>query len=157
MRKILKIILHCSDSPDEQDIGFDEIDSWHKARGFEYRENGQSIHCGYHYIVRRDGTIERGRPEYAVGAHCHGHNEDSIGIVWVGRDEMTDLQKRHLVTLCDYMLCFHALDESALFQHCDFNNKKTCPRFLSEKTFRSIEEFRSIVRDSRLFNKPYGG
>lgn len=35
---------------------------------------------GYHYVVRQDGTIERGRPLPVVGAHAQGHNYDTIGI-----------------------------------------------------------------------------
>ena len=32
---------------------------------------------GYHKIIRRDGTLENGRPEFWVGAHTYGLNEKS--------------------------------------------------------------------------------
>lgn len=77
MRKIRKIILHCSYTPPSMDIGADEIRTWH------VRDNGWKD-IGYHWVIRRDGIVDPGRPETAVGAHCAGHNADSIGICLVG-------------------------------------------------------------------------
>ena len=53
-----------------------EIDRWHRQRGF----NG----IGYHYVVGLDGSVSKGRDEALVGAHCKGHNSDSIGVAYVG-------------------------------------------------------------------------
>lgn len=39
---------------------------------------------GYHYLVRKDGTIYRGRPEDTVGAHAYGANSHSIGVCFEG-------------------------------------------------------------------------
>ena len=39
---------------------------------------------GYHFVIRRDGTIESGRPLERTGAHVKGHNKDSIGICMEG-------------------------------------------------------------------------
>lgn len=63
------------------DIGREEIDRWHERRGFK-SESG--IHCGYHRIIRRDGSVEWGRPFKEIGAHCQGRNLYSIGICMVG-------------------------------------------------------------------------
>ncbi len=49
-----------------------QIDSWHKANGWSG--------IGYHYFIRKDGTIYRGRPEWATGAHASGCNHESIGV-----------------------------------------------------------------------------
>ena len=78
MRKETKyIIIHCSATRPSQDIGFEEIDRWHRARGW--------LSCGYHKIIRRkNGTIQQGRPDEEVGAHCRGRNHDSISIVMIG-------------------------------------------------------------------------
>ncbi|MDD6565001.1 MAG: N-acetylmuramoyl-L-alanine amidase [Clostridiales bacterium] len=66
-----------------------QVDSWHKANGW--------TGIGYHYFVRKDGTIYRGRPEWATGAHAQGKNHESIGICAEGNyDEeyiMPDAQK----------------------------------------------------------------
>lgn len=88
-RVIKKIVVHCSASDDSLDIGVREIDGWHKLRGFL---SPSGIHCGYHWVVRRSGKIEQGRPESEIGAHVAGHNSDSIGIVWVGIKQPTPEQ-----------------------------------------------------------------
>lgn len=76
MRKITEIIIHCSATPPNLDIGVAEIDKWHKERGWSG--------CGYHAVIRRDGTIEKGRPLERPGAHARGHNSNSIGICLIG-------------------------------------------------------------------------
>ena len=54
MRKINLIVIHCSDTYARMDIGVNEIRQWHLQRGFN--------DIGYHYVIRRDGAIEQGRP-----------------------------------------------------------------------------------------------
>lgn len=70
------LVVHCSATGGAQNIGVREITQWHIQRGFDT--------LGYHYVIRRDGTVETGRPESAVGAHANGHNAKSIGICLVG-------------------------------------------------------------------------
>lgn len=76
MRKIDEIIVHCSATQESSDIGVYEITNWHKQRGY----NG----CGYHFVIRRDGTLETGRDIKKSGAHAKGHNSHSIGVCLVG-------------------------------------------------------------------------
>lgn len=76
IRRISKIIVHCSATPPSHDIGREEIDEWHRARGFDG--------IGYHNIGRRNGAVEFGRSPDVPGAHVRGHNADSIGICLVG-------------------------------------------------------------------------
>ena len=71
-----RIVIHCSATPPTLDIGRVEIDQWHKARGW--------AGIGYHFIVRRDGTLEYGREVTKVGAHARGYNKRSIGICLIG-------------------------------------------------------------------------
>jgi N-acetylmuramoyl-L-alanine amidase len=79
-RKVRKasnyIVVHAADTYARMDIGLDEIDVWHRDRGFNS--------CGYHYIIRRDGTVETGREMNTYGAHVKGFNHNSIGICMVG-------------------------------------------------------------------------
>lgn len=106
MRTIDKIIIHCSATPEDMDIGRDEIDRWHRERGW--------LGIGYHYVVRRDGTVEEGRPENQVGAHVYGHNKNSIGICMIGgidaddhdkaEDNYTDAQWEALTPLVENLL-----------------------------------------------------
>ena len=77
LEKINEIILHCSATPAKMDVGVKEIKDWH------VRGNGW-VDIGYHFVIRRDGTVEEGRPLHAVGAHCSNHNKYTIGICLVG-------------------------------------------------------------------------
>lgn len=77
MRSIDTIVVHCSDTHPGMDIGVDEIRKWHT-------EERQWTDIGYHFVIRRDGTIEDGRPVERPGAHAKGYNSNSIGICWVG-------------------------------------------------------------------------
>lgn len=70
------IFVHCSATRPEQDVGVREIRQWHKQLGW--------LDVGYHFIIKRDGTVEEGRPIEAVGSHVKGWNEKSIGICLVG-------------------------------------------------------------------------
>lgn len=70
------IVIHCSATGPTSDIGADEIDQWHKAKGWSG--------IGYHAVIRRDGEIEFGRHFDEVGAHVQGQNARSVGICMVG-------------------------------------------------------------------------
>jgi N-acetylmuramoyl-L-alanine amidase len=70
------IVIHSSATPPHLDVGRDEIREWHMERGF--------VDVGYHWIIRRNATIEAGRPPWANGAHCRGVNQWSLGICLVG-------------------------------------------------------------------------
>ena len=70
------MVVHCSATRPTQDVGVREITQWHVQRGFDT--------VGYHYVIRRNGEMETGRPEKAIGAHAKGHNAKSIGVCLVG-------------------------------------------------------------------------
>jgi LysM repeat protein len=70
------LVVHCSASTPTMDIGKVEIDRWHRAQGW--------LMIGYHFVIRRDGKVETGRPELAIGSHVAGYNSNSIGICLVG-------------------------------------------------------------------------
>jgi hypothetical protein len=70
------IVVHCSATPPDRDIGVKEITGWHLARGF--------LSIGYHWVIRRDGTLETGRREDLIGAHAQQVNRESLGICLVG-------------------------------------------------------------------------
>lgn len=71
-----KIVVHCSATREDKDFGVRDIRLWHKAKGW--------LDVGYHYVIKRDGTIEEGRPDDVIGAGAEGHNTDSIHICLVG-------------------------------------------------------------------------
>lgn len=70
------IAIHCSATPANRDIGVEEITKMHRSRGF--------VSVGYHFIIRRDGTIEQGRPVDTVGAHVKNYNSTSVGVCLIG-------------------------------------------------------------------------
>ena len=142
MRKINKIILHCSATPEGKDFRAKDIDLWHRKRGFK------SI--GYHYVVDLDGTIEKGRPENEIGSHCLNHNSNSIGICYIGgcdanmkaKDTRTEAQKSALIDLVyDIMQQYH-LTLNQVYCHNQFSNKQ-CPSF-------NINTFKKEFRESGL-------
>lgn len=77
VKNIIFIAVHCSATPPSMpNIGAVEIDKMHRQRSFAC--------IGYHYVIKRDGTIERGRPINTIGAHIEGYNSVSLGICLVG-------------------------------------------------------------------------
>lgn len=126
MRQINKIIIHCTATPAGRNVTVADVTRWHKARGFRT--------IGYHYLIRLDGTIEPGRPESEIGAHCLGHNADSIGICYVGgldkrgkpSDTRTDAQKAAFLRLLGGLIARYP--EASVHGHNEFANK-ACPCF----------------------------
>lgn len=76
IREVTHIIIHCSATTADQDLTAEDIDSMHRERGFKK--------IGYHWVVRRDGVLERGRDENEAGAHVVGWNTKSIGVCLIG-------------------------------------------------------------------------
>jgi N-acetylmuramoyl-L-alanine amidase len=138
MRKIKRIVIHCTDSDDSLDIGYEEINDWHKRRGWL---SPSGVSCGYHYIVRRDGTTEVGRPLEETGAHVRGFNGDSIGIVWVGRKDPDDDQFRALKQIVRALMYKYEVDIDKIQGHYELDSNKTCPnldmvKFRAELLFK---------------------
>lgn len=76
MKPVSLLVVHCSATPAARDIGVAQLRAMHLARGFR--------DVGYHYIIRRDGRVEKGRPDNVMGAHVEGHNDGSLGICLIG-------------------------------------------------------------------------
>ena len=130
MRAITQLIIHCADTPAIMDIGAEEINDWHIARGWSA--------IGYHFVVRRDGTIEKGRDLdndgdvlEEVGAHAAGHNAHSLGVCMVGGKggfNFTARQMRSLDFIIDDMV--QRFPDIEVLGHCDLANvDKECPQF----------------------------
>jgi N-acetylmuramoyl-L-alanine amidase len=98
MRPVKYIVIHCTASPDAMDVGVKEITAWHKQRKDSRGRHWRTI--GYHWVIRRNGSVEAGRPENEIGAHCSGVNRESIGVVLVGIKNFTKEQMVGLRQLC---------------------------------------------------------
>lgn len=136
MRSIKEIIVHCSATPEGKDYTVDQIRQWHLQRGFN--------DIGYHYVVYRDGSVHKGRPEEKVGAHCLGHNSISIGICYIGgvakdgktpKDTRTDAQKKSLLELLKTLKSKYP--SAKIYPHYKFANK-ACPSFNAEEEYKNI-------------------
>ena len=143
MREIDKIIIHCTATPDYNptDVAFDrysitDIERWHKAKGWDS--------CGYHYVIKRSGKIQRGRPDDTIGAHCKGHNSSSIGVCYIGSVTPTTMQVAALYLVCCEIMLNYSLSFSDIFSHNSFNLAKTCPGFNIDKLLNKFWEYRSI-------------
>lgn len=135
-RKIDKLIIHCSATPEGREVTIAEIDKWHRKRGFS------SI--GYHYVIYLDGTIHKGRYDYVAGAHCKSYNSNSIGICYVGglakdgktpKDTRTEAQKQSLIRLLKVLKAKYP--EATIHGHREFA-AKACPCFDAKYEYRNI-------------------
>lgn len=138
MRYYNDIIVHCSATREGKNIKAADIRRWHLHEGY--------TDIGYHYVIDLDGTIEPGRPLDEIGAHCKGHNKDSIGICYVGginkagfnADTRTPAQKRALARLI-WRLTTQALNAGfglpAVHGHHDYCPYKDCPCFDAHKEY----------------------
>ena len=127
MRKINENIVHCAATPEGKNFKAADIDRWHRER---------KMKCiGYHYVVDLDGTVEPGRPESEIGAHCLGHNQYSIGVCYVGglaadgktpKDTRTAAQKEALLALLKKLRAKYP--KASIHGHRDFA-AKACPSF----------------------------
>ena len=131
---ITEIIIHCAATPEGVNFDINDIRKWHVD------ERGWSD-VGYHYIILLDGTIQKGRPTNKQGAHCLGHNGNSIGVCYIGgvdkysksKDTRTDAQKVALKALV-FMIKDQFKTISSVHGHNEFS-KKACPSFDVSKEF----------------------
>lgn len=114
------IVVHCSDTPDEDNLNACDIHKMHISFGWEG--------IGYHKIILRSGEIESGRPEYWVGAHAFGINNISLGVCLIGQKKF---KKAQLNSLKKVILDWKYKFPSAIIKgHKDaILTSKTCPNF----------------------------
>lgn len=87
-RTIKNIVIHCSATQNGKPVSVEDLDSWHKARGFKRDPKlvkpGEPAHIGYHFVILLDGRVVSCRGLDEVGSHVAGHNAESVGICMVG-------------------------------------------------------------------------
>ena len=136
MREINKIIVHCSATREGENYEVAEIRKWHLARGFS--------DIGYHFYIDLYGEIHKGRDISKIGAHCKGHNRNSIGICYCGgveadgktpKDTRTTDQRRSLVAVLRTLKAMYP--NAVIHSHSDFANK-ACPSFNATLEYENI-------------------
>jgi hypothetical protein len=117
------IIVHCADTPPSMDIGAAEIREWHVEKGWD--------DIGYHFVIRRNGETEIGRPFDMQGAHVSGWNACSIGICLIGgRHGAVDYTRFQWDALKSLVFRLKLkFPKVSVMGHCDFGAGKTCPNF----------------------------
>lgn len=132
-RKIDKIFIHCSATPEGRDVKTETIKSWH------VKGNGWSD-IGYHFVIELDGAVNNGRPLHRSGAGVKGHNAHSIHVCYVGgmdkdknaKDTRTDAQRKAL----DQLVADLKMDypTATIHGHNEFA-AKACPSFDVQKEY----------------------
>ena len=137
-RTINEIIVHCTATREGKDITVEQIDKWHRQRGWKC--------IGYHFVVYLDGSVHVGRDVDEVGAHCLNHNKHSIGVCYVGgcakdgktpKDTRTDAQKKALLTLINQLK--QDYPQATVYGHREFVNK-ACPCFDAYKEYNKQKQ-----------------
>ena len=137
MRQINKIIVHCSATREGENYTVDTIRSWHvDGRGWS--------DIGYHFYIDLYGEIHKGRDISKIGAHCKGHNRNSIGICYCGgveadgktpKDTRLECQKESLIAVLRTLKAMYP--NAVIHSHNDFANK-ACPSFNATKEYENI-------------------
>ena len=142
--QVTYLVIHYSATPVERDVSAADIDRMHRDRGF--RE------IGYHFYIRKDGTVERGRDltqegRFEVGAHSKGENSASIGICYeggvrldalnVGFDSRTEAQEIAMIKLIRELL--QRFPGAKVMGHRDMPGAATqCPGFNASGWWDSV-------------------
>lgn len=141
--KIKKIIIHSSMTKEGDDISLNDIEKIDMSRGLKC--------CGFHFVIRLDGTIEVGRSLEEIGAHTQDNNKNSIGICYIGgldingepKDTRTHSQIYSLKKLVNKILHMYNLKPDNVYGHSDFSNTP-CPCF-------DILDFRKELTNEQLY------
>ena len=129
------IIIHCSATRETQDYTPEQLKRDHLARGF--------LDVGYHYYIRKDGTVTQHRRLDEVGAHCRPFNRCSIGVCYEGgldangkpKDTRTLKQRASLVGLI--LDLKQKFPKAKIRGHNEMPGAvpKACPCFVPSKEF----------------------
>jgi len=129
-KNIELLVVHCSDTPNHQNIGAADIHKMHIGFGWDG--------IGYHKVINRSGIIQNGRPEYWIGAHVKGKNKVSLGVCMIGRDQFTDLQFSSLRSVLNTWLYLYP-NAIVKGHSSSVATNKTCPNFDVNSWFNEID------------------
>jgi N-acetylmuramoyl-L-alanine amidase len=135
------IVIHCSATTASQDVGAAWMDRLHRKQGWRC--------IGYHFVIKRDGTLEAGRLEKQVGSHVSGHNANSLGICMAGGvtdsgravNNYTKAQWDTLKRLVKYLKAKPEYRNAKVQGHRDFPKvQKDCPCFDVKAWWESAQQ-----------------
>ena len=137
MKEVEFIVLHCTSTRPSQRVTREDIDRWHRARGWQM--------IGYHWYIDRDGEIFPGRDERYAGAHVRHYNEHAIGVCYEGgldekgrpADTRTPAQKAKLYFLLKDLK--ESYPQAKILGHRDFPNvAKACPSLNVQEVYADL-------------------
>ena len=136
LKKVDYLIVHHTAST--RDMTAAEIHAEHLNLGW--------LGIGYHFYIRKDGSVWRGRPEDGVGSHCEGYNSVSLGICLSGNFEIEEPTLEQLNSLKSLIRELKAKHPKAtVHSHSDFNATACCGRNLRNR-LKELEKKESYVK-----------
>lgn len=131
------IVIHHSGTPTDMDLSAKSIQSMHLNNGW--------YGIGYHFVIRKNGTVEVGTPLETIGAHSYMHNSNTIGIHLSGNFELarptaaqlTSLEKLIAHLAQDYRL---DLNKNLIWGHRHYNNDTACPGYYLNNMLPEIRQ-----------------
>lgn len=123
-REIKEIHVHTTATKEGMDFNANDIDRWHKERGWN--------EIGYNYVIKLNGDIEIGRDINKIPASIKGRNKHAVAICYIGgldkdgnpKDTRTIQQKASMSLLIERLR--KRFPNAKLYGHCDLSNKN-CP------------------------------
>jgi len=137
-RKIHRVFIHCSASDYPQHDNIATMKAWHLARGFS--------DVGYHFFIRKDGTLEYGRDCETTPAAQRGHNLNTLAICLHGLkvEKFTEAQFKTLKALSKEIADNY--ENISFHGHCEVS-VKACPVFDYQKVL-DLDLYGSLKQNS---------
>ena len=116
------IVVHHTGNPQDDDLSAQQIHWSHQGLGWSG--------IGYHYVIRKNGQVEQGRPEDCIGSHAYGENWHTIGVHVCGNfeeAEPTEYQVESLAYLLGWLCEKYGLDPATdIVAHRDLMATACC-------------------------------
>lgn len=145
--RVDRVVIHCSDSTRAT---VEDIDGWHRARGFDrigYHwviTNGH-LRSNRRYIPEADGRLWPGRSEDETGAHVEGHNRNALGVCLVGKTRFSTAQRITLHGLLIGIMSRHGLSDEDILGHYELDPAKTCPNIAMSGLRDTLSQIKGCV------------
>ena len=134
-RDIRYIVIHCADTPNGRHNSIQDVDAWHRERGFKRtpewraRFNRDLAAVGYQYVIGVNGELWTGRHINEIPAAVAAYNSVSVNICLLGKDRFTPSQWRALKSCVEELR--RSFPKAEVKGHYQFSTAhgKSCPNF----------------------------